>query len=192
MGIIVKLKNVRVSYPEFWEPKSVNGGKPRYGATYIIPQDHPQVAELRKAVKDVAIEKWNNKAAAIVAGLKEKDAIAFHERERKNAEGDVVEGFAGCFYLSAYSKNKQEIIDRNKAQLGPADGKPYGGCYVNAVVELWCQDDENGKRINAALGPVQFVKDGPAFAGGKKIAANDAFDDLGDLGDEEEAANEFL
>ena len=89
----------------------------------------------------------------------------------------------------------QEQAGDRRPQQGPADRgrrQAYAGCYVNAVVEFWAQDDDNGKRINCALGPVQFFKDGPAFAGGKKISANEAFDDLGDLGDEDEAGNEFL
>lgn len=192
MGVLVKLRNVRLAFADLWEPKAIKGGKPRYGANYIVPKDHPQVGDIRKAMEQAATEKWGPKGATILANLREKDDVAFHEKPRTDAEGNVYDGFEGMFCVTAYSKNKQEIVDRNKAQLTEADGKPYAGCYVNAAVEFWAQDDDNGKRINCALGPVQFFKDGPAFAGGKKISANEAFDDLGDLGDEEEAGNEFL
>ena len=37
---------------------------------------------------------------------------------------------------------------------------------MNAIVELWAQDNNYGKRINASLAGVQFAKDGEAFAGG--------------------------
>ncbi|MDQ9777799.1 DUF2815 family protein, partial [Acinetobacter baumannii] len=43
--------------------------------------------------------------------------------------------------------------------------------------ELWCQDNNYGKRINASLRGVQFLKDGEAFAGGG-IASEDDFEDL--------------
>ena len=46
------------------------------------------------------------------------------------------------------------------------------------VIEAWAQDNGFGKRINASLGGVQFVKDGAAFVGGQAVAAS-AFDDLG-------------
>ena len=59
----------------------------------------------------------------------------------------------------------------------------YG--YVNGSIELWCQDNAYGKRINATLRGVQFLKDGEAFAGGGSASA-DEFDDLG-VDDEEEA-----
>jgi hypothetical protein len=48
---------------------------------------------------------------------------------------------------------------------------------VNASIELWCQDNNYGKRINASLRGVQFLKDGEAFAGGG-VANADEFDDL--------------
>lgn len=32
-----------------------------------------------------------------------------------------------------------------------ADGLVYSGCYVNARIELWAQDNANGKRVNAKL-----------------------------------------
>ncbi|MDC5277565.1 DUF2815 family protein, partial [Acinetobacter baumannii] len=64
-----------------------------------------------------------------------------------------------------------------KTPLVQADGRPYAGCYVNAAIELWCQDNNYGKRINASLRGVQFLKDGEAFAGGG-VASEDDFEDL--------------
>jgi len=43
------------------------------------------------------------------------------------------------------------------------NGKPYAGCYVNMSIRLWAQDNQFGKRVNAQLRAVQFVKDGEAF-----------------------------
>jgi hypothetical protein len=61
-----------------------------------------------------------------------------------------------------------------KAPLSASDGKPYSGCYVNALVELWAQAHaEHGKRINASLMGVQFSKDGERLSGGATAAADD-------------------
>ena len=48
---------------------------------------------------------------------------------------------------------------------------------MNASIELWAQDNSFGKRVNASLRGVQFLKDGDAFAGGG-AASDDEFDDL--------------
>ena len=68
--------------------------------------------------------------------------------------------------------------------LTAADGRPYAGCYVIANVELWAQDNNYGKRINASLRGVQFLRDGDAFSGGG-AASEDEFDEVegSDAGD---------
>jgi hypothetical protein len=71
------------------------------------------------------------------------------------------------------------VIDRDKTPLTSADGRPYAGCFVNASVELWAQDNNFGKRINASLRGVQFFKDGDAFSGGG-AASDDEFDSVED------------
>ncbi len=48
--------------------------------------------------------------------------------------------FEGNLYVNANNKVRPLIIDRDKTPLDSTDGKPYGGCYVNASIELWAQD----------------------------------------------------
>jgi len=69
------------------------------------------------------------------------------------------------------------VVDRDRTPLVAADGKPYAGCYVTAIVELWPQDNQYGRRINATLSGVQFERDGDAFGGSAPASADD-FDDL--------------
>lgn len=80
-------------------------------------------------------------------------------------------------YVSARNALRPLVVDVNKAPLTAEDGKPYAGCYVNASIELWTQDNNYGKRVNATLRGVQFYKDGESFAGGG-VASDDDFDDL--------------
>ena len=47
---------VRLSYAHVWEPNSIQGGKPKYSVSLIIPKsDTATIAMIEKAV-DVAIE----------------------------------------------------------------------------------------------------------------------------------------
>jgi hypothetical protein len=54
----------------------------------------------------------------------------------------------------------------------------YGGCYVNASIDVWVMDNSYGKKVLASLNAIQFVKDGEAF--GSKSEAADDFEDLDD------------
>ena len=47
---------VRLSYANVWEPKSINGGKERYSVSVIIPKsDQKTIEKIEKAV-DAAID----------------------------------------------------------------------------------------------------------------------------------------
>jgi hypothetical protein len=84
-------------------------------------------------------------------------------------------------YVSASNKVAPLVVDKDKSPLSEASGRPYAGCYVNASLDIWAQDNSYGKRVNATLRGVQFFRDGDAFAGGAP-ASEDEFDDLSDTG----------
>jgi hypothetical protein len=174
----ITLKNVRLSFPQLFKATQVNGeGKPAFSAAFLIAGDDPQVDEINDAIEQVALEKWEKKANTILSTIRGKDQACLHNGDLKAQ----YEGFEGNYYISARAYSKPLVIDRNKQVLAEDSGKPYGGCYVNASIELWAQDNQWGKRINATLRGVQFLRDGDAFAGSAP-ASEDEFEDLGDTG----------
>lgn len=176
----VKLNNVRLAFPQLFEAKTVNGeGEPAFSASLLIDPAHPQVKELNAAIDAVAKEKWAAKAEAILKTMRATDKTCLHDGNLK----DQYAGFEGMLYVSARSKTRPLVIDVNKTPLTAKDGKPYAGCYVNASIELWAQDNNYGKRVNASLRGIQFLRDGDAFAGGAP-ASEDEFDDLSVAEDE--------
>lgn len=173
------IKDTRLAFPQLFEAKTVNGeGEPAFSAAFLLPKNHPQLGEISAAMEEVAREKWGAKADDILAKMKASDKTAIHNGDLKSE----YDGFAGMYYISARNKTRPTVIDRNRAPLAQADGRPYGGCYVNASIELWAQDNKYGKRINASLRGVQFIRDGDAFAGGG-AASEDEFEDLSEGAD---------
>ena len=170
----LKLTNVRLAFPVLFEAKTVNGeGKPAFSASFRIDPADPQVKALNQAIEAVAKEKWGAKADAILKQMRATDKVALHDGDLKSN----YDGFPGNLYVSARSSTRPLVIDKDKSPLTEQDGKPYAGCYVNASVELWPQDNNYGKRVNASLRGVQFLRDGDAFAGGAP-ASEDEFDDV--------------
>lgn len=175
----IQVKNVRISFPNLFEPKSVGGeGEPRFSAAFVIEPGSENAKALAEGLKTTAQEKWAAKAGGILSELKKKGRVAYREEPAANSNGEVYDGFEDMHVLNANNKSRPLILDRDKSPLTAADGKPYGGCYVNASIELWAQDNQYGRRINATLKGVQFVKDGDAFGGGAPASPDD-FDDLG-------------
>jgi hypothetical protein len=170
----IKLNNVRLSFPQLFEATTVNGeGKPAFSAAFLISPKDPQVAAINAAIDAVAKEKWAAKAEANLKAMRAADKVCLHSGDLKSN----YDGFEGNLYISARNAIRPLVIDVNKAPLTEQDGKPYAGCYVNASVEFWAQDNNYGKRVNATLLGVQFYKDGESFSGGG-VADTDDFDDL--------------
>ena len=136
-------------------------------------QPGEKLKAINAAIEAVAREKWGVKADANLKTLRAADKTCLHSGDLKSNYA----GFEGMLYVSARNALRPLVIDVNKAPLAEEDGKPYAGCFVNASVELWVQDNNYGKRINATLAGVQFYRDGEHFAGGG-VADADEFDDL--------------
>jgi hypothetical protein len=182
----ILLKNVRLAFPNLWEPNTVNGeGKPRYSASLLMGQDHAQVEEIKRKIETIAKDKWRDKAASILAGLYKTDKVALHDGDTK-AQYD---GFPGnLFVASAAQENAPPtVIDRDRSPLSQRSGRPYPGCYVNASLEFWAQDNGYGKRINCTLRGIQFYADGDSFSAGRP-ADSDEFDDVSAGADAEDFA----
>lgn len=173
----VTLKNVRLSFPHLFEPQASDNGDPKYNATFIIEPGSANAKALAAAVDAVAKEKWKDKAEGILGVLAKADKICYRKHPKTNGSGDVYAGFEDMHFVSASDKARPTVVDRDKTPLTAADGKPYGGCYVNVVLDVWAQDNAYGKRVNANLKAVQFTRDGDAFGGSAPVTA-DAFEDL--------------
>lgn len=168
----VQLQNVRLAFPALFEAKAVQGqGEAKYSASFIIAKDNPILPKLSEAIMAVATEKWGPKAAEVLQQLKAGGKLPVHDGDAKAN----YQGYSGNLYLNASSKVRPLVINGDRSPLTASDGKPYSGCYVNAMVSFWAQDNQYGKRVNASLMGVQFVKDGERLAGGE-VASPDDFE----------------
>ncbi|MEX3555288.1 MAG: ssDNA-binding protein [Burkholderia gladioli] len=196
---ILKLKNVRLSFPDLFEAVQFEGQGPfSYRAAFLMPEKHAVMLQqadgsfksttLRAVIDAITAEAWKGKAGAILKTLwGNPQKCCWYDGNLKEYDG-----YADNFVLSSsrsLEKGRPVVFDRDRTPLTAADGRPYAGCYVNAAVELWVQDNKYGKGIRSTLRGVQFYKDGDAFTAGTPLNP-DEFDDLG--ADEEEAAADLL
>lgn len=173
----LKLKNVRLAFPALFVPrKSKDKEDASYEAKLLISPSDPQVGEIEAAILQAAKDKWGDaKGAAEYVRLKAADRTCLHNGDAKSD----TEGFAGMLFVSSRNRARPLVLDQNRQPLTQQDGRPYSGCYVNVVLDVWAQDNaEFGKRINATVTGVQFARDGEAFAGGT-VATEDDFDTVG-------------
>lgn len=181
----VKLTNVRLSFPDLFEAAQFDGQGPfSYRATFLLEPGSENHKALKTAMEEVAKEEWKDKYKSILEKANDDSKLRFLVDGNKKE----YDGYAGMIAVSAkrdQSKGRPLIIDKNKEPLAETDGKPYGGCYVNATVEVWAQNNKWGKTIRAQLLAVQFSKDGDAFGAGSAKGDPDEFEDLSETGDED-------
>lgn len=172
----ITLKNVRLSFPRLFEPRAFEEGqKKRYEATFLLDptdKEHAKtIKEIKKQAAKVAREKWPN-------GIPKRLPTNFGLADEEGLEYD---GYEGMFYFRTArpGDSRPTVVNRDRTPLSAEDGVIYAGCYVNATVTIWAQDNQFGKRLNGNLRAVQFVKDGEAF-GAPPVDAEEEFDELPD------------
>lgn len=169
----LKLNGVRLSFADLFEAVQFDGkGDFYFGCQLLVPEGDPQKATVDQAIKATAKEKWAAKADAVLAGIEgNPQKICWIDGKKREYEG-----YAGNWALSTkrpQAKGRPLVLDQAKNPVVAADGKVYSGCYVNASVELWAQDNSFGKGIRCTLLGVQFCKDGDAFTAGAAASPDD-------------------
>lgn len=176
----VKLKNVRLSFAHLFRPQAFGDGEgePKYNCNFLIDpstkEGKANIRAIEDAIEYVKKEKWPKGAPKLGEG---KICL----RDGNNTE---CEGYGDMMYVSASNARRPLVLDRDKTPLNEEDGVIYSGCYVDAIIRIWAQDNKYGKRINASLEAVRFRRDGEAF--GAAPPDPDEFDDLDDEEDEYE------
>lgn len=176
---VVKLNNVRLSFPALWTPVMETdengnpkpGGKPKFGATFILDKkaNAKDIAEVKRAIEQVRTTSDKLK------GQKKAPKVSF----RDGGEKEHLEGYgAGTMFLSAKSITRPGVVDQKLNPLAESDGKPYAGCYVNARVEVFAYvHPKSGPGITFGLKNVQFAKDGAGFGAGNG-PADEGFEEV--------------
>lgn len=177
--MIIQLKNVRLSFSHHFVASAFKAGdEPKFKSIFLLNKRDPQIAIIEQAIKSVAVEAWKDKAEAILRSIRgNANKFCFQDGDTK-----TYDGYQNVMALSASSKRKPLVLDRDKSPLTEKDGRPYNGCYVNCSVDIF-KYDNSGNGISADLRGIQFYKDGDAFSGAAPLDENE-FESISDFGSE--------
>lgn len=158
---------VRLSYANIWEPKSIQGGAPKYSVSLIIPKsDQATLTAINRAI-DAAIE-----AGIAKFGGKKPNKAALKLPLR---DGDVEKddpAYAGAMFLNANGKTQPQIVDDNVAPILDR-AEVYSGCYGRVSLSFFAFNTNGNKGIACGLGNIQKTRDGEPLGGGHVSAADD-------------------
>ena len=160
----------RLSYANLWEPKSINGGTPKYSVSIIIPKsDTRTIAKIKAAIEAAYREgetklKGNGKTVPALAAL--KTPLRDGDSERPDDEA-----YADSYFINANSSTAPGIVDSSCGTILERS-QIYSGVYARASVNFYAFNSNGNKGIACGLNNIQKLGDGEPL-GGKPRAEDD-------------------
>ena len=167
-GGIIKILNVRASYPHLDKPYAGDdGGEPKFSIVGLADKGTHQ------SVKEACVE--------VIEDLKKANKNAKVAKDKlfiKNGDDSDKEEYEGMWTISARETKRPKVRDGNGdlLEVDEIADTIYAGCYVDIIIRPWFQDNAFGKRCNANLLSVKFRADGEQFGEGR-IDDGDLWDD---------------
>lgn len=158
---------VRLSYANVWEPKSINGGTPKYSISLIIPKSDTKTIMAINAAVDAAIEEGKGKFGGKVPN---KAALKLPLRDG-DSDRPEDEAYADSYFVNANSNSAPQIVNK---QVEPIldRSEVYSGVYARVSINFFAFNSNGNRGIACGLGNIQKVRDGEPL-GSRSNAADD-------------------
>ena len=160
----------RWSYANVWDPKSINGGTPKYSVSLIIPKsDTKTVAKIKAAIEAAYQEgqaklKGNGRSVPPLAAI--KNPLRDGDVERPDDPA-----YANAYFVNANSATAPGIVDADRNPV-LTRSEVYSGVYGRASINFYAFNSNGNKGIACGLNNLQKISDGEPL-GGKSRAEDD-------------------
>lgn len=171
---------VRLSYANIFEPKSINGSDPKYSVSLIIPKDDTQMVKVIEEAIQNTIErdktKLANKSGKVPANLK----TPLRDGDIDRPDDEVYEG---CYFINANSTKAPAVVSTEKDRstgkaIALGEDDVYSGCYARVSINFYGFNTNGNVGIACGLGNIQKVKDGERLGGGSSAEEDFEFDEV--------------
>lgn len=158
------------SYANVWEPKSINGGTPKYSVSLIIPKsDTLTVAKLEAAINAAYHEgegklKGNGKSVPALTTIKTPLRDGDIERPDDPA-------YANAYFVNANATSAPGVVDADRNPI-LTRSEVYSGVYGRASISFYAFNSSGNRGIACGLNNLQKVCDGEPL-GYKSSAESD-------------------
>ena len=162
--------NTRWSYVNAWEPKSINGGAPKYSVSLIIPKSDTKTLEKIRAAIQAAYEEGQSKLKGNGRSVPALSALKTPLRDG-DAERPDDEAYADSYFVNANSGPAPGIVDADRNPILERS-EVYSGVYGRASINFYAFNSNGNKGIACGLNNLQKIRDGEPL-GGKSRAEDD-------------------
>ena len=158
--------NTRWSYVNAWEPKSINGGAPKYSVSLIIPKSDTKTIEKIQAAIQAAYDEGQDK---LKGNGKSVPALSVLKTPLRDGDAERPDSY----FINANSGTAPGIVDADRQPILDRS-EVYSGVYGRASINFYAFNSNGNKGIACGLNTLQKIKDGEPLGG--KSRAEDDFD----------------
>lgn len=161
---------VRFSYVNVFEPKSINGSDEKFSVSLLIDKrDTKTIEAIERAIeaaKQAGVAKFGGKIPPVL-----KLPLRDGDTERPDDEN-----YAGKMFVNANCKTKPGLIEKNGMEIIDTT-EFYSGCYGKASVTFYAFNSNGNKGIACGLNNIMKTRDGEPL-GGRSRAVDDFANDI--------------
>ena len=162
--------DTRWSYANVHEPKSINGGTPKFSVSLIIPKSDTKTITRIKAAIEAAYHEGESKLKGNGKTVPPMAAIKTPLRDGDSERPDDP-AYANAYFINANATTAPGIVDADRNPI-LTRSEVYSGVYGRASVSFYAFNSNGNKGIACGLNNLQKVRDGEPL-GGKVSAESD-------------------
>lgn len=162
--------NTRWSYANVWEPKAMEGGKPKFSVSLIIPKsDTVTVGKIKAAIE----EAYRDGQSKLKGNAKSVPALSTLRTPLRDGDLERPDdpAYANAYFVNANSTTAPGVVDANRNEIFDKS-EVYSGCYGRASISFYAFNANGNKGIACGLNNLQKIKDGEPL-GGRASAESD-------------------
>ncbi|MCH5203110.1 MAG: DUF2815 family protein [Oscillospiraceae bacterium] len=169
---VITGKKTRWSYCNVFEPKAIEGGKPKYSVSLIIPKDDKVTIDRIRAAIEAAYKDGESKLRGTGKTVPPLKTLKLPLRDGDEERPDDPT-YANSYFVNANSDTAPGIVDAQKQEILDRS-EVYSGCYGRASINFYAFNANGNKGIACGLNNLQKIADGEPLGG--KTRAEDDFD----------------
>ena len=168
----------RWSYANVWQPKSINGGTPKYSVSLIIPKSDTVTVNKIKSAIQAAYEEGESKLKGNGKSVPSLKAIKTPLRDGDLERPDD-EAYKNSYFVNANSTTAPGVVDADRQPIIDTS-EVYSGVYGRASINFYAFNSNGNKGIACGLNNLQKISDGEPL-GGRSRAEDDFADEEDDF-----------
>ena len=169
----------RWSYVNVWNPKSINGGTPKYSVSLIIPKSDVRTVEKIKAAIQAAYEEGESKLKGSGKTVPALSAIKSPLRDG-DLERPGDDAYKNAYFINANSSTAPGVVDADRQPILETS-EVYSGVYGRASINFYAFNSNGNKGIACGLNNLQKIRDGEPLGGRARAEDDFAIEDDDDF-----------